>query len=100
LLASGQSRGVILQHAPGRACFRGREGWPIPSIADEIQLVRLYGAEVLALTLNGERLSAAALREAQLALAAELKIPVVRPLDEGVEALVPVVRQYLERERC
>src|SRR6185295_7919081 len=80
MLASGQSRGVILQHAPGRACFRGREGWPIPSIADEIQLVRLYGAEVLALTLNGERLSAGALREAQLALAAELKIPVIRPL--------------------
>jgi len=25
---------------------------------------------------------------------------VVRPLEEGLEALVPVVRQYLERERC
>jgi uncharacterized NAD-dependent epimerase/dehydratase family protein len=100
MLASGQARGVILQHAPGRACFRGREGWPIPSVAEEIQLVRLYGAEVLAVTLNGERLSAGALREAQQALAAELNLPVVRPLEEGVEALVPVVRRYLERERC
>ena len=100
MLASAQARGVILQHAPGRACFRGREGWPIPSVAEEIQLVRLYGAEVLAVTLNGERLSAAALREAQRALAAELGLPVVRPLEEGVAALVPVVRQFLERERC
>jgi uncharacterized NAD-dependent epimerase/dehydratase family protein len=100
LLASAQARGVILQHAPGRACFRGREGWPIPSVAEEIQLVRLYGAEVLALTLNGERLSAAALREAQRALGAELGLAVVRPLEEGVEGLLPAVRAFMEREQC
>jgi uncharacterized NAD-dependent epimerase/dehydratase family protein len=100
LLASAQARGVILQHAPGRACFRGREGWPIPSVAEEIQLIRLYGAEVLAVTLNGERLTPAALREAQRGLTAELEIPVVRPLEEGVDALVPVVQEFVERERC
>jgi uncharacterized NAD-dependent epimerase/dehydratase family protein len=100
LLASAQARGVILQHAPGRASFRGREGWPIPSVAEELQLIRLYGAEVLAVTLNGEQLSAAALREAQRALSLELALPVVRPLEDGVEGLVPVVRQFLERARC
>jgi uncharacterized NAD-dependent epimerase/dehydratase family protein len=100
MLVSAQARGVILQHAPGRRCFRGREGWPLPPIAQEIQLVRLYGAEVLAVTLNGEGLSPAALREAQVALAAELGLPVIRPLEEGVGGLVPVVRKYLERERC
>jgi len=100
LLASAQARGVILQHAPGRACFRGRESWPIPSVAEEIQLIRLYGAEVLAVTLNGEGLSPEALREAQRALSAELGLPVVRPLEEGAEGLVPVVRQFLERVRC
>jgi uncharacterized NAD-dependent epimerase/dehydratase family protein len=99
MLSSGQARGVILQHAPGRACFRGRESWPIPSVAEEIQLIGLYGAEVLAVTLNGERLSASALRAAQQALAVELNLPVVRPLEEGVGALVPVVRSYLQRER-
>jgi uncharacterized NAD-dependent epimerase/dehydratase family protein len=100
MLASAQARGVILQHAPGRACFRGRESWRIPSVAEEIQLIGLYGAEVLAVTLNGERLSAAALGEAQRALAGELGLPVVRPLEEGVERLVPVVRAFLERARC
>lgn len=100
MLVSGQARGVILQHAPGRACYRGREGWPVPPVAEEIALVRLYGAEVLGVTLNGERLTPAALVEAQRALAGELGLPVVRPLEEGLDALVPVVRQYLERERC
>jgi len=51
-------------------------------------------------TLNGEGLSAEALREAQRALSAELGLPVVRPLEEGAEGLVPVVRQFLERVRC
>jgi uncharacterized NAD-dependent epimerase/dehydratase family protein len=101
MLVSGQARGVILQHAPGRLCFRGRDdGWPVPPVAEEIALMKLYGAEVLAVTLNGERLSPAALIEAQRALATELSLPVVRPLDEGLGALVPVVRRYLERQRC
>jgi uncharacterized NAD-dependent epimerase/dehydratase family protein len=100
LLVSGQARGVILQHVPGRRCFRGREGWPIPTIAEEVALIRLYGAEVVAVTLNGEGLIAEALRESQRALAAELDLPVVRPLEEGAEALVPVVKRYLDRERC
>jgi uncharacterized NAD-dependent epimerase/dehydratase family protein len=100
MLVSGQARGVILQHAPGRLCYRGREGWPISSLADEVKLIRLYGAEVLAVTLNGEGLSAAKLQEAQRALGAELGLPVIRPLEEGLDALLPVVRGYRERQRC
>jgi uncharacterized NAD-dependent epimerase/dehydratase family protein len=100
MLVSGQARGVILQHAPGRACFRGREGWPVPSLADEVQLIKLYGAEVLAVTLNGERLTPVQLKEAQRALAAEVGLPVIRPLEEGLDALMPAVRRYLEQQRC
>jgi uncharacterized NAD-dependent epimerase/dehydratase family protein len=99
LLVSCQARGVILQHAPGRACFRGRLAWPMPPVADEIALIRLYGAEVLAVTLSGEGTTAAALVAAQQTLARELGLPVLRPLEEGVEALVPVVRSYLQHHR-
>jgi uncharacterized NAD-dependent epimerase/dehydratase family protein len=100
LLVSGQARGVILQHAPGRRCFRGREGWPLPSLAEEIQLIRLYGAEVLAVALSSEGMTPAALAEAQRAMSAELGLPVIRPLDDGLGPLVPVIRRYLEAQRC
>jgi uncharacterized NAD-dependent epimerase/dehydratase family protein len=100
LLVSGQARGVILQHAPGRRCFRGREGWPLPSLAEEVELIRLYGAEVLAVTLSGEQQTPAQLIDAQRALAAELGLPVLRPLEEGLEPAMSVVRRYLERARC
>jgi uncharacterized NAD-dependent epimerase/dehydratase family protein len=94
LIVSGQARGVILQHAPGRACFRGRVGWPLPSLEDEVSLVRLYGAQVLAVTLSGEGTSAEDLLEAQRSIAARLRLPVIRPLEEGVDALVPLLRDY------
>src|SRR4051794_2499123 len=80
LLVSCQTRAVILQHAPGRACFRGRVGWPLPALADEVALIRLYGAEVLAVTLSGEGLGAEQLMSAQRETAAALGLPVIRPL--------------------
>jgi uncharacterized NAD-dependent epimerase/dehydratase family protein len=86
---------VILQHAPGRACFRGRERWRLPPIDEEIALIRLYGSEVIAIALNGESISAGALVEAQQELASRLGLPVVRPLEEGGKALLPAVRPLL-----
>jgi uncharacterized NAD-dependent epimerase/dehydratase family protein len=100
LVVSGQARAVILQHAPGRPHFKGHEGWPVPPIEEEIELVRLYGATVLAVTLNAERLSAAELAAAERDLRARLAVPVVRPLDDGVGELVPLVRRYVEAARA
>jgi uncharacterized NAD-dependent epimerase/dehydratase family protein len=95
LLVSAQARHVILQHAPGRACFRGRERWRLPPIDEEVALIRLYGSEVIAVTLNGENISGGALVEAQQELASRLGLPVVRPLEEGGQALLPAVRRLL-----
>jgi uncharacterized NAD-dependent epimerase/dehydratase family protein len=100
LILSGGARGVILQHAPARHCFEGVEELDlrIPSVADEIALIAAYGARTLAVTLNGEHLPAEELVAHQRRLSAELGIPVVRPLEEGVGALVPSVRQYVLAE--
>ena len=100
LLLSGGAKGVILQHAPARACFEGLEelDLEIPSVADEIALIAKYGARTLAVTLNSEHLSPDELSAHQRRLAGELGIPVVRPLEEGVEALVPVVREFIRAE--
>ncbi|HEY5701618.1 MAG TPA: DUF1611 domain-containing protein, partial [Gammaproteobacteria bacterium] len=55
-LLSGDAKGVILQHGAGREFFEGYEtqGYLIPSLESEIELISYYGAEVLAVTLNGK----------------------------------------------
>ncbi len=100
LLVSGQARGVILQHAPGRPYFDGCEalGYRLPTVAEEIALIAMYGARVLAVTLSGEKLSDAALTAEQQRLEAELDVPVIRPLADGVEPLLPVIRRFLAEE--
>ena len=99
-LLSGGARGVVLQHAVGREFFEGYEaqGLRIPPVADEIALIAMYGARTLALTLNGAHVGADELVEAQKLYERELGIPVVRPLEEGLERLVPVVREYMHEE--
>ncbi len=86
LLLSAGARWVVLQHAPARRCYDGTEelGCRIPPLSDEIELLRHYQAEVLGVTLNTEGLAPGAAR----ALEAELGLPVVEPLSEGVGRIV------------
>ncbi|WP_218080587.1 DUF1611 domain-containing protein [Anthocerotibacter panamensis] len=99
-IISGGAKGVILQHAPGRIYFSGyeQEGYRIPPLAEEIALIRLLGAQVLAVTLNSKGLGAEALQQAQTRLSQELNLPVVCPLEEGLSALLPVLRDFITRE--
>ncbi len=99
-ILSGGASGVVLQHAPGRVYYDGEEalGLKIPPVAEEIALIRSLGARVLALTLNGEGLSPEGLRAVQEGLKRELGLPVVRPLEEGVEPLLPAVREFVASE--
>ena len=100
-LLSGGARGVVLQHAVGREFFEGYEEQRlrIPSVADEIALIAMYGARTLAVTLNGAHVSADRLIECQQAYERELGIPVLRPLEEGLDRLVPVMSEYIEAQR-
>jgi uncharacterized NAD-dependent epimerase/dehydratase family protein len=94
-ILSGGARAVILQHAPGREYFDGweKERLPIPPVAEEIELIRMLGAEVVALALNGEGLNREELDRERSRLERELSIPAVLPLEEGVDRLVPVIRE-------
>jgi hypothetical protein len=49
-------------------------------------------------TLNGEHRPPDQLRADQARYRAELGIPVVLPLEDGVEELVPVIREFVARE--
>lgn len=92
-LLSANAKGVILQHAPGRECFEG-SAIPIGSIQTDLQLIKAYGAEVLAITLNGEELSAEGLIAAQERLREETGLPVVRPKEEGVEEVSDAIERW------
>jgi len=95
-LLSGGAKGVILQHAPARVCYDGTD-IPIPSVASEIALIGAYGASVLAITLNLENMSLEAGQAYRTELQEQLGIPVILPLEEGVDALLPVIREFIGR---
>ncbi|MCB0270804.1 MAG: DUF1611 domain-containing protein [Calditrichaeota bacterium] len=97
-LLSGNAKGVILQHAPGRDMFEGHEelGVKIPTLLDEIALIKMYGSRVLGIALNEESWTDAQMRSYQHQQRELLGIPVVRPLVEGVEGLLPAIREYIQ----
>ena len=96
-LLSGQARHVVLQCAPGRTYFSGfeEEQWELPSVASEVALIQSYGANVVALTLNTQELSAEEARRYQQHYQDELNIPTLLPLEDGLEPLVNLVQSLL-----
>jgi uncharacterized NAD-dependent epimerase/dehydratase family protein len=101
IIVSASVKGVILQHAPFREHYEELEhlGCLLPEIKDEIELIRMYGAQTLAVTLNGEGGSRQALAEYRDELARRLQIPVVSPLDDGTQSLLPVIRKYISQNK-
>ncbi|MEM6320514.1 MAG: DUF1611 domain-containing protein [Bacteroidota bacterium] len=95
-LISGNVKGVILQHKPARKYFDDNPDWgPLPSLSKEIQLIELFGAKVLAVTLNEGGMEANDLKKYQYAMEAELELPVVAPLTDGMERVLEVVKSFL-----
>ncbi|MBX3464814.1 MAG: DUF1611 domain-containing protein [Planctomycetes bacterium] len=94
LILGGLARGVLLQHAPARRDYDGHPGFPIPPVADEIDLLHRYGTRVLGLCLNHEGLDATGRAAARTALERDTGLPAVYPLLEGVDRLLPALRQF------
>ena len=99
-LCSALARGVILQHAPDRDHFHSMDHLPFqpPSLEEEIELIRLYGSRVLALSLNAGSLEEIDLFRIRDELASKFNLPVICPLEEGVKALLAVVQNFLKKE--
>ncbi len=98
-LLSGAAHGVILQHAPQRRYYEDFEdiSCRIPPVSEEIELIRLYGSEVWAVTLFTRGLSKKEARREQRALAERLGIPVCLPVDDGVGPVVDVIQRKTGR---
>lgn len=96
LLISGNAKYVVLVFAPKRVYFDNEPHWgKIPSVASEIAIIEQFGATVIALAMNTEGCS----HEEALAIQADMQpafnIPIMLPIQTGVEVLVPTLKALL-----
>ena len=101
LLLSGQAKWVVLQAMPSRKYYEGTEDnlkAKIPSVASEIKLIKMYGAETIAVTLNTHGLTLEKARKRAKILRGSLGIPVVLPLEDGVGEIAEVIKRRLTSE--
>lgn len=92
-LLSANAKHVILMFSPKKKYFENDPDWgPIPSVDSEIELIRFYGAEVLALALHTEHCSMEESLAFQKELEDRLGIPVILPLEIGVESIIPLIQ--------
>jgi uncharacterized NAD-dependent epimerase/dehydratase family protein len=98
-LVSGNAKLVILVHAPKRLHFDHLPEWgEIPSVRSEVNLIKAYGSTVIALALNTSHCTEEEAYAFQRAYEKELGIPVLLPLQEGVEALIPLIRSHIKTQ--
>lgn len=96
LLVSGNAKQVILVHAPRRKHFDHIPDWgPIPTLSSEIELIKMYGSTVIAVAINTEHCSLEEAVAFQTQYEAELNIPVLLPLQQGVEKIIPFIKALL-----
>lgn len=99
-LLSGDVDGVILQHAPARLYYDGFEHIEakIPPLGTEIDLIRMYGKEVIGITLNTRGLTIDQALTYKEQYEKEFGIPVSLPVERGVsDILVPIKKLIKEK---
>jgi uncharacterized NAD-dependent epimerase/dehydratase family protein len=98
-ICSAAADGVVLQHNPLRKHYKDMDHYPalVADPAEEIQLIRIYGAPTLALTINTAKMQEADARQYAREAEQKLNIPVVLPLEDGVDALVPVFEKIIKK---
>ena len=99
LLVSGNAKHVILVHAPKRKYYDLLPAWGIiPSAASEIALINMYGSTVIAVALNTADCTTEEAIALQQQYESELKLPVLLPLQQGVEKIIPVIKSLIKNK--
>lgn len=98
-IVSADANAVVLQHDPSRKQYKDMEYYPayIPELKDEIELIRIYGAPTVAITVNTAKLTEQQARAYASEKEKELGIPVVLPLEDGVDRLIAIFRDMIEK---
>ena len=92
-LISGNAKHVILVHAPKRQYFDNEEHFgEIPSVSSEIDIISRLGSEVIALALNTQGCSVEESKFYQAHYQNLLNIPVLLPMEEGVEEIISTLK--------
>lgn len=95
-LISGQAKYVVLVHAPKRSYFDNEAHWgKIPSVESEIEIIEKFGSKVMALALNTEGCTPQEAIDFQQEYRSRLTIPVVLPLEQGVQEIVAQLQLLL-----
>ncbi|MEO0585109.1 MAG: DUF1611 domain-containing protein [Bacteroidota bacterium] len=91
-LVSGGATGVILVHAPARTFHKGwdKMNKQIASVASEITLIEAYDVPVQGMALNTMGMESEEAKAFQASYRAQFGLPVVLPVEEGVEDLLEI----------
>ena len=94
-LISANVDGVILQHSPKRKHF---DGWEhvdaiMPSLESEIDLIKSYGKDVIAITLNTQGMTEQEKIYHKNLINTGFGIPVFLPIDEGMDGIVEILKK-------
>jgi uncharacterized NAD-dependent epimerase/dehydratase family protein len=100
-IISADADAAVLQHNPARKKYKGLEDYKdnIPDVKDEINLIKIYGAPTVALTVNTMKMKEVEAREWAAAKEKELGIPTILPLEDSVERLVPIFKKMIEASK-
>jgi uncharacterized NAD-dependent epimerase/dehydratase family protein len=97
-LVSGNAKKTILVFNPKKEYFNDKPAWgKIPSIQDEIALVKMYGSEVIAVVINTNGCTNEEAYKFRDQYEQQLGLPVLLPLQEGVEKLIPTIRTIIKK---
>lgn len=98
-ICSADATGVVLQHNPARKHYKDMDFYPalVAQPEEEIELIRIYGAPTVAVTINTGNMEEAGARAYARQAAEKLHIPVILPLEDGVDSLVPVFEEMIKK---
>jgi uncharacterized NAD-dependent epimerase/dehydratase family protein len=98
MLVSGNAKNVILVHAPKRQYFDEIPAWgAIHPLATEIELIKMYGANVIAIAINTEHCTMEEALAYQQQYQLQFNIPALLPLQQGVDAIIPIIRLLVNK---
>jgi uncharacterized NAD-dependent epimerase/dehydratase family protein len=100
-IVSAGADGVVLQHHPVRKQYKDMEYYPayIAEPKDEIALIKIYGAPTVAVALNTAKMNTNDARECASRYEKELGIPVVLPLEDGLDRLIPLFESLINKKK-
>ena len=98
LLISGNAKHTVLIFAPKRVYFDNDPHWgKIPSVESELELIEKLGSKVIAVAINTEGCTIEEAFEFQKQYEQKLGLPVLLPLEEGVEKLMPTLNALAKK---